>query len=55
MLLCRIAAFHGALRTALGITQLVLIVTVRCFAMVFGGFFMIGRSLFMETTRFIGM
>jgi hypothetical protein len=53
MLLRRIAAIHGALGAALGITVLVLIVTFRCVTMVFGCRFMIARSLFMETTGFI--
>lgn len=53
MLLCRIATIHGTCRTALGITVLVLIVTFRCFAMVFGRFFMIGGSLFMEAAGFL--
>jgi hypothetical protein len=55
MLLCLIAAIHRALGTALGITQLVLIVTFRCFEVVFGRFFMIACSLFMETAGFIGI
>jgi hypothetical protein len=54
MLLCRIAAIHCALGAGFGVTQLVLIVAVRCFAMVFGRFFMGGRSLFVEVATCMG-
>ena len=52
-LLCRIATIHCTLGAALSITQLVLIVTFRRFAMVFGCCFMIACSLFMETASFL--
>src|ERR1035437_10118810 len=55
MLLCLIATIHCALGAGLSITQLVLVVTFRCFAMVFGCCFMFACSQFMETASLIGI
>jgi len=52
MLLCLVATIHCALGAALGIAHLILVVTFRCYVMVFGSFLMIARSLFMETATF---
>lgn len=48
MLLRRVAAVHGALGTALGITHFVLIVTFRCLMVLPGCCFMLGGSLFVQ-------
>lgn len=44
-----IATTHCALGTGLGITNLILVVTLRRFVMVFGGCFVIVCSLCMKT------
>jgi hypothetical protein len=53
MLLCLIATIHCAPGAGLSITLFVMIVTFRCFAMLFGCCFMIDCSLFMEAAGFI--
>jgi hypothetical protein len=55
MLLRLVAAIHCALGTALGIAQLILIVTFRSFEMVLCCSLMVGCCLFMEAAGFIGV